>query len=765
MHSLISTRHITTLVGETQASLHIERGPVFAADFFDVAQEDQMIFLVAHHLCVDMVSWRIILQDLQDLLELGSLGVEKPLSFQSWCSMQAEHALRLGPDNLLPYDIPPPPTDLAYWGMDGQPNTYGQVEHESFIVDAALTRLALGDCHRALNTEPVDLFISTILHSFARTFPDRPVSTLHNESHGREAWSPTIDLSHTVGWFTSICPIVMPVKFGESYASVQLLHFPLADCQSEGASWVDAVEAVRQTKDIRRKIAQNGGPYFAHRFLTSEGRLQSGECGVPMEIAFNYLGRVQQVEHDDSLLQQIDFANTEEDSRKIADVGPDSVRFALFEISAIVVKDRLRFTFIYNRHLRRAPEVRRWIGECKRTLEDTVQRLALMPCEPTLSDFPLMLISYDGLKKLIEDVFPNKVGVRHYSEVEDVYPCSPMQEGLLVSQLRDPSTYFCAFVFEVKLTRPGLRLNARKMGSAWQKVVNRHAGLRTVFIDSINNDRVFDQVVIKNVDSGVLYIQCEDKEVVTKLEKISIHETNLRRRPQLPHQLTVCTTSTGRLFIKAEINHVVIDGGSMGILLNDLAAAYEDRMEDELRPLYSDYIRYIRSQSAGSDMQFWTAYLKGIQPCYFPQLNVNAATSKRLLSTRVKFDRYTELRELSGKINTTLASIVQTAWALVLREYTGLESVCFGYLSAGRDAPVENIQHTVGAFINMLCCRVKLSRSATFKDVFHTVHRDYLESIPHQRCSLAQVQHALGLGGSRFSTHASQSKTTQAPEI
>lgn len=745
VHYLTSAREVTALLADTQASLHIERGPVFGVDFFDIEGDGQMIFLAAHHLCIDMVSWRIILQDLQEFLESGSLGVEKPLSFQTWCSMQADHTQRMDLNKPLPFRIAP--TDLSYWGMDGQPNTYSQAELESFTVDASLTNLALGDCHKALNTEPVDLFLSTVLHSFARTFSDRDAPTLYNENHGREAaWNPTIDLSRTVGWLTTICPLVVPVKLGESYGSTRLELYH-ANCRPGRKSRDDVVDTLRQTKDIRRQIPENGRPYFAHRFLTSEGRLRSGEFGVPMEITFNYLGRMQQLEHIDSLLQHIDFTNNEEDSKAIADIGPDTARLALFDISAIVQDGRLRFTFMYNRNLRRVRDVRCWIGECKRTLEETVNRLALMPVEPTLSDYPLVPMTYDGLKNLTENVFPNKVGVQHYSQVEDVYPCSPMQEGLLVSQLRDPSTYICSFIFEVRHTRPGVRLHAQKMGMAWQKVVDRHAALRTVFIDSVYRGGVFDQVVIKHVDSGVLYIHCDDKDAIAKLNAISIHETNYKKRPQLPHQFTVCTTSTGRILIKVEINHVVIDGGSMSVLLDDLAAAYEDRLEDGPRPLYSTYIRYIRSQPAGSDMQFWKLYLEGIQPCYFPQLNIDSASLKRLSSVKVNFNRYSELRELSEKIKVTMANIMHAAWALVLRKYTGFEVVCFGYLAAGRDAPVEDIQHTVGAFINMLCCRVKISYSTALEDVFRTIQAEYLESIPHQRCSLAQVQHDLGLAG------------------
>jgi Condensation domain len=157
-----------------------------------------------------MVSWRIILQDLQEFLETGPPSAEKPISFQTWCAMQAEQSQQQSSKDLLPFDVMP--ADLAYWGMDGQRNTYSDVECETFVIDKDLTALAFGDCHKALHTEPLDLLLSAIIHSFSRTFSDRATPTLYNESHGRE--NTNLDLSRTVGWFTTICPLHVSVDLG-----------------------------------------------------------------------------------------------------------------------------------------------------------------------------------------------------------------------------------------------------------------------------------------------------------------------------------------------------------------------------------------------------------------------------------------------------------------------------------------------------------------------------------------------------------------------
>lgn len=174
------------------------------------------MFLVAHHLCVDMVSWRIILQDLQEYLEMTTFSTDKPLSFQTWRLFQAKNIpLRNTTD--------PPPSfnlskaDLSYWGMEGQQNTYQDVDSQSFSLDIGTTCLALGDSRHAFQTEPIDLFLSAIAHSFSRIFTDREIPTLYNEGHGRESPEANADPSRTVGWFTTICPLTVQIGSGRSF--------------------------------------------------------------------------------------------------------------------------------------------------------------------------------------------------------------------------------------------------------------------------------------------------------------------------------------------------------------------------------------------------------------------------------------------------------------------------------------------------------------------------------------------------------------------
>ena len=205
--------------------LDITQGPILAANLFEIRGGEQFIFLVAHHLCVDMVSWRIILQDLQEYLETTTLSIDKPLSFQTWCSMQAKNnKLQDAVDQTLSFDSSK--ANLYYWGREAEHNTYKDVDSQTFSLDSETTSLALGRSHHALQTEPVDLFLSTIAHSFSRIFKDRKVPILFNEGHGRESIGSNVDVTGTVGWFTTICPLAVQVGSGKLfYLPIDVLYF------------------------------------------------------------------------------------------------------------------------------------------------------------------------------------------------------------------------------------------------------------------------------------------------------------------------------------------------------------------------------------------------------------------------------------------------------------------------------------------------------------------------------------------------------------
>lgn len=754
-HAISDQSRIEKRVQNSQKALDIQNGPLLAADWLTVGKSDKdvFVFITIHHLVVDVVSWGIILQDLEDFLATGKIMAPASLSFQTWSRKQSEQAQsQKNGSSLLPHHEPAA-EDLQYWGMIGTSNVQGDVVEGAIVeLDANTTNLLLGpDCHKPLQTELVDVLLAALLVSYRSATPDRQgAPTIYNEGHGRETGDDTVDLSRTVGWFTTLSPVHLPEEssLGKTTCACSVLghHTNLTVFLIDG----DIVNAIRWIKDYRRRLPEKGRPYFAYRMLTSEGREKYGHQW-PVEVAFNYLGQMQQLSRTDNFLQSCDHLSVNSES----DIGKDVPRLALIDVSAVVSAGRLRLSFSINKHMKRRDAINTWAKNCQGLLREAAERLMDRAPEKTLSAFPLLPLTYYGLESLNERLRSIEVNP---SNVEDVYPCSPMQRGLLLSQLRDPEKYAYSAVFEVQSSAG--EVNPERLHDAWQVVVQRHATLRTVFVDTVGDEGLMDQVVLREFPGRVYTMTCEDagqdadKAIVFCLEQIQGIDYN-EKKPS--HRLIICNTANGRTFCRLEISHAICDGSSIPILLDDLADAYGDGDDSKpikiqkSAPLYRDYMAYIQSQPRADSVAYWKNYLDGVEPCLFPALSDgHAHTEPSLGSHIICFDR-----QVMGEVNTycadsgiTLSTLLQFVWAMVVRSYTGSDDVLFGYLASGRDLPVANIEHAVGAFINMLVCRVHIPSDAEIAEALDTIKGDLADAMAHQSCSLAEMQHELRLAGS-----------------
>ncbi|KAF9765373.1 hypothetical protein IL306_002344 [Fusarium sp. DS 682] len=718
-HEIAAESDLIPFIEASQKSIDVS-GPVFVVDLFGQPDGSQVLSLIAHHLVVDIVSWINIIQDLEALLSAACSFSSKPFSFRQWNIAQIEHAYSLESHAKALLPFPTQPADLDFWGMSNAANSYGDVKQKSFVVsNHDIVSLAMGDSHTALKTEPLDLFISAILQSFASSFEEREIPTLFNEGHGREPWDHTIDISQTVGWFTSLCPV-----------QVSRHHI--------GPS--NIIDYISRVKDVRRSIPGNGRPYFAHRYLTKSEKLHDHE---PMEVLLNFLGRTQQTSQGGSLFSSKELPLTEKEKTAISDVAPETRRLALFEISISILDEAIGFTFMYNQHMLHQDRIEKWVSNCEEVLVNTTKRLAETSPTPTLSDFPLMPIGYADLHEIVTRYLP-AAHVR-FDEVEDIYPCSPMQTGILLSQLLDSSQYLFHIVLEV--TSPdGSAVNNERLVQACHKVIDRHPALRTVFIDSFHRGGSFDQVVLRpHHQPRISIIKCREIDIMAKLNTRSLDKTNKRHDgPMLPYQITLCETPQGKVFMKLEMNHAVTDGASTSIILRDISDAYTNNLPPTAAPSYKQYIEYISSQSTDSSINFWKEYLAGAQFTGFPTINPDPMFERTLGSVAVDFDRFSELSSLGSKLSVTLSNMIMVAWALVLRTYTNSEDVCYGYLASGRDVQIDGVDDIVGPLINMLVLRFQFSSDMQLQKLFLDAQGNYLASLPHQHLSLARINHALG---------------------
>ncbi|KAL2148122.1 hypothetical protein VTH82DRAFT_2015 [Thermothelomyces myriococcoides] len=706
--SVWGMQKVIEYASDSQACLDIVNGPLMAADLCEMTDGTAVLFITCHHLVIDLVSWRIIFQELEEILRTGGLAAtQKPLGFRTWCRLLEEHA------GSVAGTVQVPPQDFGFWGISSAENTAAKLVQQTFSLDDQATELLMGRCNEAFNTEPLDLLLTAVAHSFNQIFRSvRGSVAIFNEGHGREPWRADIDLSSTVGWFTSMCPIVLSDHNG------------------------DALRSLQEVKDARRRVPEKGLPFFS-------SFAQNATTGV--EITFNYFGLFQNLERDGALLNRMSWAPF----RAPSDSAPDVPRFSVFDVSAGVENGVLTVNFTFNNQIRHRNLVQQWIEACSDALYDLVQATSQRTeTSLTLSDFSHLRTTYDELATLLNTTLP-AAGIS-VANVQDIYACSPMQTALLMSQSMDPTLYAVRYVWEVT-PRSSQMVSIDKLVAAWKAVVKQHPMLRTVFVQASSSidgrsTSAYTQVVLKEVQPKIQV--CEDA-MAFPVGRPEHHIAS-----GLPHQVVLTQEASGKVLVQLDISHTLIDGTSVNILLDTFVKAYDGAPIGIVsQDAYGSYISFLGNQDMDSSRRFWNTYLGGAEPCHFPTLRSGppSATGRQLEYLDFSYPDPAKLHSLCAETETTVASVYKLAWALLLRAYTGNNSPCFGYLASGRDLPIEGITEAVGPFINMLVCMIPLEDdNKRVEEVLKTAHADYANCLSHQLCSLAEIQRGLGLGGDRL---------------
>ncbi|CAG9987268.1 unnamed protein product [Clonostachys byssicola] len=696
-------------------SINIANGPLAVARLFRSDSENDILFLGAHHLVVDHVSWRVILKEIEDHI-LGIPNVDSPpFPFHQWSQSLAKYSTEnlRETDKVLPYN--PPDADIEFWGLSGRQNSHGQVERLTVVLDETTTSRLLNESQSHLRTEPVDVMLGALLHAFAHVFPDRDTPALFNEGHGRDALTDAHDISKTVGWFSILAPLVAV----------------------PGQSTLDTI---RRVKDARHYLPQGGWPYFASRYLTPEGQARFGGH-FPMEIVFNYLGRYQGLENDGGLFRRASAPDT-------GCLYPDLLRFSLFEVLVSVNAGELRIQLSYPRATKHQERLGEWIRQYRTILGQVV---ASGGAVLSRSDFPLLEASYTDLDRVVKEVIPSIKGPVTIADLEGLYPSTPIQTGLLISQARNPAFYEYATIAEVLPPASGEPIDAEKLERAWQQVVERQAILRTVFVDSIFPSSIYDQAVLRKLPGEVVRLESGDGDPSAVLGQLM----GLEFSPGQPlHRLSICTTSSGAVFVRLDINHAISDGASRGILLRDLAAAYHDHQTSPLVSQYHDFVYFLLRQPKELHLKYWTTRLADIEPCLLPNSLLSSAPTNSIHFTQVVLPKsIAQVRTFCIQSGVTLSTLLQTAWTLVLGVYCNAEKVSFGYIVSGRDAQIDGIEDVVGPFLNLLICHVSVPSSSSPLDILQDLQDYFVQNLPHQFSSLADILHELGLGDqARFNT-------------
>ncbi|KAK9425245.1 putative Nonribosomal peptide synthetase easA [Seiridium unicorne] len=320
--------------------------------------------------------------------------------------------------------------------------------------------------------------------------------------------------------------------------------------------------------------------------------------------------------------------------------------------------------------------------------------------------------------------------------IEGVFPCSPAQVGILLSQSKDGSAYSTAHTFEVSSESSSSGVSLLQFSAAWTAVVQRHQALRTIFVEAALDTTSFLQVVCDRASPEIIFYE-GPAELYDMSSGIPFEEHKLPHRCHLAQQ-------GNRLICRLEMSHAIIDGISMQVIFDELALAYERKLPQTQGPPYTPYVSRSLHLPDDDAMDYWQRYLVNVTPCQLKIPQQALLELNELKSVQYSIDISQNIQSDLGKIhNISIATLLQAAWAVTLSLYTGQQEVSFAYVTAGRDEDVQGIESAVGAFAKSLISRVDLSPGLTAIELLRAVKHDVLESSTHQHVALADVLHKL----------------------
>ena len=706
VRELADSAGLRELANEAQCSLDLKDGSLLRAVLVNLADGEQRLLLVIHHLVVDGVSWRVLLEDLQSAYRQQPLPA-KTSSLKDWAGQLHDYAVS-----------PALEQELGYWQAqlrdvtDELPCDHPQGSQErrhalsvSTHLDAELTRRLLQDAPAAYRTQINDLLLTALARVICR-WSGQADALIRLEGHGREDLFDGIDLSRTVGWFSNLFPVRLTP-----------------------AATLDA--SLKTIKEQLRAIPNKGIGYGVLRHLGNDAAREALGALAQGNIVFNYLGQFDgSFSADDAL-----FAPSGESAGDSQD--PAAPLAALISINGQVYGGELDLGWSFSGAVFERDTVQRLADDYAAELRALVEHCtAADSAGMTPSDFPLIDLSQAELDGLALPA----------ARVQDLYPLSPMQQGMLFHTLYEQEAG--NYINQLRIEVSGL--DVPRFRAAWQGLVDQHEVLRSVFLSDLRQPL---QAVLRQVEVPFIELDVRDQaEQDAWIEQWAATERArgfvLDQGPLL--RLAVLRTAEASHQLVYTCHHILMDGWSTSRMLGEVLQRYSGHSVAAQGGRYRDYIEWLQRQDAAASQRFWSGHLQGLEEPTRLALAFKAGAAgeghgERL--HRLDEQQTRQLSDFAREQRVTLNTLVQAAWLLLLQRYTGQASVAFGATVAGRPTELPGIEEQLGLFINTLPVLGSPQPQQTVAEWLAQVQAQNVALREHEHTPLNEIQRWAGRGG------------------
>ena len=712
---------------EFQQNLDIEKGELIKMVLFKTpaGESYNRLLIVCHHLAIDGVSWRILLEDIEILLAGGSLDL-KTSAYSEWYNTLEMYGQN---SRLLSHKQYWAKVHLSHCALPVDHTyedalTWADLYTEFISLNSTLTAKLLKEVPRVYHTEISDLLLCALARTLCTwTGSDRIVVGL--EGHGREhSIADEIDITRTVGWFTSLYPVMLKADSAT----------PVGD-------------SLKEIKESLRAVPDKGLGFGILKYILDEPALAGS---VPWEVVFNYLGQVDQVFSQGNFLKPVKHigSNNIPNSYKIDEK---------ISITGIIHNGELTITWNYSKKHFKKGTITKLAEFYRQNLIAVIEHCVIQGQTGeifTPSDFGMLgAMTNAELDSLLNE---NVAGARRSTQVENITVLSGLQEGMLFHSLYDRNTKAYTNHFACDLSN----LDVDAFVKSWNHILKCHTVLRTGF--HFEHSKLPVQCVYKQAEMPVTIIDNRHLNELQQQTFIAEYEKNdsaaafdFAKPPLMRIGLIRLRDHDYRMIWT--FHHIILDGWSLPIIMKEFLEAYEritsgrELVEAEIDQ-FGKYIEYIRSQDQEQQQSYWRNYLK--------QTDANSALLPFIRATseernkgighyrmeRLHIDVATTLKleSFAQKNRLTLNTIMQGIWACLLSRYTGNQHATYGVTVSGRPEELSGIENSVGMYINTLPFSSTCENSQAFVTWLQTIQQRESESRQYQYTSLADLQKWMG---------------------
>nr|BAV56271.1 lesB [Lysobacter sp. RH2180-5] len=735
-----------------QSRLRPERGGMIEAVWFDDDGDGSRLLLMVHHLAVDGVSWRILAPDLRAAWDARSAGRAPalepvPTSLRHWALALPQAAqARIGE---LPFwqrmhaDAEPA---LGRRALDPQRDTVATRCSLDLSLDRDTTRLLLTRATERIHGRINDVLLTAFALAVAQWRQQRGGGeaatadrvSLELEGHGREtALVAGSDLSRTVGWFTSQFPLRLDLSGVDRGRAL-------------GRDDRELERALKSVKQQLRALPEHGVGYGLLRYLHDAGRAALGAHAAP-QIGFNYLGRF---ELSDGAQTRAWTGSAE--AAGLGDGGDDGdadrpLAHAL-GLNATTYDGSdgpvLHAQWSWAGELFEREDVERlaqgWFAALARI---AAAAAAAEGDLLTPSDLPLLSLDQAEIER-IEAAQP---------ALAELLPLSPLQHGLLFHALyadadSDAASVDAAdpYLVQMSLSIDGA-LDGARLRRAAQALLDRHANLRAAFVHQGLSAPV--QAIARRLTVPWQELALSGSPAQRETEFAQWLAADKRRRfdvvqaPLLRWALAALAPDRHRLVLTC--HHILLDGWSMPILLEELFALYHSDADAGAlppAPAYREHLAWLAGRDREAARAAWREALAGLdEPTRVAPASAGAA-APRLLGERLPAQLSERLGQLARDCGVTLNTAIQAAWALLLARLTRRQDVVFGATVSGRPPELAGSERMIGLFINTVPLRLRLRAQESGRELLQRLQREQSALLDHQHLGLSELQELAGHG-------------------